>query len=237
MKTRLLGFALIGMLCGAPAAADIYTDTSAENIQNLASVEQALVYYHDHGNYQDDIARVEKGAADYVAQHAPGKLAIVLDIDETSLSNWDEMVADDFAYFKNAPCTIEDGKVSSPCGALAWDSLAKATAIGPTLALFKLAQSKGIRVFFITGRHELERKATTEGLHAAGYLGWDDADLLMEPDNLKVNSAADFKAPERAWIEKQGYTIIANVGDQLSDLAGDHAERAYKLPNPFYEVP
>jgi acid phosphatase len=28
--------------------------------------------------------------------------------------------------------------------------------------------------------------------------------------------------------------IIANMGDQASDLAGGHAEKTFKLPNPFY---
>jgi len=32
-------------------------------------------------------------------------------------------------------------------------------------------------------------------------------------------------------------TIIVNAGDQESDLAGGYAERAYKLPNPFYYIP
>jgi len=30
---------------------------------------------------------------------------------------------------------------------------------------------------------------------------------------------------------------VANVGDQLSDLAGGHAGRDFKLPNPFYHIP
>lgn len=42
------------------------------------------------------------------------------------------------------------------------------------------------------------------------------------------------RAGGRAAIEAQGYTIVANVGDQESDLAGGRAERAFKLPNPFY---
>ena len=37
-------------------------------------------------------------------------------------------------------------------------------------------------------------------------------------------------------IERRGYTILANVGDQRSDLAGGHARRAFKLPNPFYFI-
>jgi hypothetical protein len=34
-----------------------------------------------------------------------------------------------------------------------------------------------------------------------------------------------------------GYTIIANMGDQFSDLEGGFSERTYKLPNPFYYIP
>ena len=30
---------------------------------------------------------------------------------------------------------------------------------------------------------------------------------------------------------------IANLGDQESDLIGGHAERTFKLPNPFYLMP
>jgi hypothetical protein len=59
----------------------------------------------------------------------------------------------------------------------------------------------------------------------------------MRPIGMKTNSAADFKAPERAKIAAKGYTIIANVGDQPSDLAGGYAERTFLLPNPFYRVP
>ena len=46
-----------------------------------------------------------------------------------------------------------------------------------------------------------------------------------------------FKSGERAALEGQGYRILANVGDQESDLAGGHADRSFKLPNPFYFIP
>ena len=45
-----------------------------------------------------------------------------------------------------------------------------------------------------------------------------------------------YKSGERAKIEQRGYRIIANVGDQESDLQGGHADRAFKLPNPFYFI-
>lgn len=51
-------------------------------------------------------------------------------------------------------------------------------------------------------------------------------------------SVSKFKTAAREKIENGGvYTIIANVGDQDSDLAGGHAERTFKVPNPFYFIP
>jgi putative acid phosphatase of HAD superfamily subfamily IIIB len=38
-------------------------------------------------------------------------------------------------------------------------------------------------------------------------------------------------------VAAAGYTIIANMGDQLSDLEGGFAECAFKVPNPLYTVP
>ena len=39
-----------------------------------------------------------------------------------------------------------------------------------------------------------------------------------------------------AMIEKHGYDIVANVGDQQSDLDGGHADGDFKLPDPFYFI-
>jgi putative acid phosphatase of HAD superfamily subfamily IIIB len=48
----------------------------------------------------------------------------------------------------------------------------------------------------------------------------DTPGLIMEPPGAQYVSAADFKAPQRGAIEQGGYTIIANIGDQPSDLDG-----------------
>jgi acid phosphatase len=48
----------------------------------------------------------------------------------------------------------------------------------------------------------------------------------------------DFKTAARTEIERKfNVRIIANVGDQDSDLIGGHAERTFKVPNPFYFIP
>jgi hypothetical protein len=38
-------------------------------------------------------------------------------------------------------------------------------------------------------------------------------------------------------IQEKGYTVVVNIGDQFSDLAGGHTERVFKLPNPYYFIP
>jgi hypothetical protein len=107
--------------------------------------------------------------------------------------------------------------------------------IGPTLALFRQARASNVAIFFITGRPEAQRAATEQNLRNTGYEGY--SALYMVPDGIHYASAANFKAPVRAAIGAAGYTIIANMGDQPSDLAGGHAEKAFVLPNPFYRIP
>ncbi|WFU80756.1 HAD family acid phosphatase [Bradyrhizobium sp. CIAT3101] len=60
---------------------------------------------------------------------------------------------------------------------------------------------------------------------------------LYVRDTASTGSASEFKTVARSDIENKGFSIIANVGDQWSDLVNGHAEMAFKLPNPFYFIP
>src|SRR5262249_22513718 len=46
-----------------------------------------------------------------------------------------------------------------------------------------------------------------------------------------------YKSGTRAYIESQGYDIVANFGDQFSDLEGGFADKTFKMPNPNYYLP
>jgi len=48
------------------------------------------------------------------------KLALVLDIDERSLSNWPNLLASDFGFFVNGTCTLVP---QEPCGFDHWTAL------------------------------------------------------------------------------------------------------------------
>jgi predicted secreted acid phosphatase len=185
-----------------------------------AELVPALRAYHDSGAYERDLATVDRLARSYLerrlkARHRPRRPALVLDIDETSLSNYAGLTASGFT----ASGTTVD--VVSGTG----------TAIAPTLQLFDAARRRHVAVFFITGRPGVLRSISETNLRSAGYKGW--AGISFSSGG----STIAYKSRERARIERRGYTILANVGDQESDLAGGHAARAFKLPNPFYLIP
>ena len=64
--------------------------------------------------------------------------------------------------------------------------------------------------------------------------------MRTRPDDDHNASVVPFKSGERKKIQAGGYRIIANVGDQQSDLDGDkdgtYAECPFKMPNPFYFI-
>jgi predicted secreted acid phosphatase len=201
---------------------------------NVGEAKVAATDYHNSGAYDRDIIAVTAEASAWIRERAPQveRPALVLDIDDTSLSNWEVIMADDFGRIFNGPC---DSLPAGPCGWVAWDLRAATPAITQTLAVFAEARVLDVAVFFITGRDESQRAATEQNLSATGY--GDYQGLYMEAVGSHYASAADFKAPQRAQIEAEGFTIIANMGDQPSDLAGGHAERTFLLPNPFYRIP
>jgi acid phosphatase len=209
----------------------------AELIPNMgawterAALKEQLLAYHactcTCGCYATDLeAETDRAIAflqSRVAQKKPGeKLALVLDIDETSLSNWEEMQREDFSYHAN---TYK-----------AWELSAKATALPGTLKLYNEARKLGVSVFFLTGRPENEREATALNLKQQGYEGWQQ--LILRAPHPATESTSDYKSAARKNIVEQGYTLAVNVGDQWSDLRdAPQAELSVKLPNPFYLLP
>ncbi len=230
-----IGSAVAGVAALCPSTPAPHTLEATQPL-NLGEVKLQVRYYACSGAYDAELAKVLVAAQAYVVKRADEveKPAVVLDIDETSLSNFGEIIADDFGFIPNGPC---DALPAGPCGFEAWVMSGRAEAIAPTLALFNAARAKHVALFFVTGRFENEarRAATVENLHKVGYDGW--TGLVLRPEDSRALTVAQYKSGQRAKIAAAGYTIIANIGDQHSDLAGGYAERAYKLPNPFYYIP
>jgi hypothetical protein len=205
-----------------------------------ADLPAELARYHDSGRYESDLDKVGDKAEAYLdrrvakltrkaerrcARRKPKpckkpKLAMVLDIDETSLSNYEHLADNGFA----------DASAALATSLFAAD----APAVGATLELFEDARDLKVSVFFITGRPGLDivRERTEANLTTAGYNGWKE--LVLRPSD--AHGTVPYKSGARAEIEDAGYRIVLNVGDQDSDLKGGYADKAYKLPNPFYFI-
>ncbi|MDR3476636.1 MAG: HAD family acid phosphatase [Gammaproteobacteria bacterium] len=196
------------------------------SMQNLDAVKKDLIRYHDDGQYERDQAAVAGQALGYLKERitkaTPNeKLAIVLDIDETSLSNYRDMADMRFG-----------GNNDQINGAEAKGTDA---AIKPTLELYRYAKAHHVAVFFITGRPERFRALTEDNLLREGYKNWDG--LILKPDDYRLKSIVPYKASSRRALSKNNYIIVVNMGDQLSDLAGGYSEKSFKLPNPYYFLP
>jgi HAD superfamily, subfamily IIIB (Acid phosphatase) len=220
-------------LSQSTAASDRRQATSAAaGVPNVYDTQRLVDEYIRGGRYDDDVARVVAGARAWLEERTKSavKPAIVLDIDETSLSNWPAYRVNGWVRIVNGPCDLPQG----PCGLRAWQALGQSKAIAPTLSLARRARELNVAVFFITGRPENLREATERNLKDQGY-EW--TAVILQPEGAKFASASDFKAPERRKLTEQGYTILLSLGDQESDLLGGYAERTFKLPNPVYYLP
>jgi hypothetical protein len=230
---RLIRLALAALLVFNLNAQSVQTHIVSQVAEppNLGLLKTELKAYHDCtctcGCYtkaldleeQHAMAFLERAAAH---KKAGEKLALVLDIDDTSLSTWPEISAADFGFVSNEWQT--------------WAESASAPVIPGTLRLFKRAQELSVAVFFITGRADTLRDATERNLHSAGYDKWDGLALCTK-DQLKEATIA-YKSAARMQIVQQGYRIALSVGDQFSDLRGKPAaDYSVKLPNPFYYIP
>lgn len=193
---------------------------------NLGVYKTQLTGWHDSGDYDRAFAQAAKKGVTVLNnriahRHSGDRIAVVFDIDETLLSNWDYLQYRNFGL--TAPSFAD------------WVKAHNDPALTPTKEIFQTAQRAGIPIFLITGRSALLRADTIRQLRAAGFSAW--TSLYMKPANYAQKSIVPFKSGARRTIAAQGYEIILNMGDQWSDLEGGFAKSTVKLPNPYYFIP
>ena len=144
-----------------------------------------------------DTRRALKGANHYLTVRAnkaadPSRLAIVLDIDNTSIQSH-----------------------------YAWP-----LAVPATRRVARHAVALGMHVFFVTGRLQRGLGTVTPVLTDAGYTY--DRVFGRRPNEGLVHE----KSRHRVRItEKLGFTIVADIGNNTTDLTGPCTGRTYKLPD------
>ena len=212
----------------------------AHPVENLDVLKQAIISYHESGEYQQRIAVLAMAARRRLltvikTHHHRHHLAMVLDIDDTSLSTY---AAEKSLGFGGTPELWRDLLKQG-----------KFAVITPTRQLYLFARQQGVTVFFITGRLEGFRRATQQQLLRAGYLDVELSSIACENISVRSSchlymrdgiysktSARVYKTAMRRKIETAGFDIILNIGDQKSDLLGGYSRYTIKYPNYRYFI-
>jgi predicted secreted acid phosphatase len=174
-----------------------------------------------HAAYEKSIAtgwtKATKLLDAQLAKH-PKKPTVVLDIDETTMSNWSCLDAAGFDLSGLVTCVVQSRSAAFP-GAKAF---------------IKHARARKVAIAFITGAPQAACALRQRNLIAQGIRK--PFTLTCRPASDTSDSIVPYKSGARKALVKKGATIVLDVGDQRSDLAGGAARKTYKLPNPIYTI-
>jgi predicted secreted acid phosphatase len=167
--------------------------------------------------------------------------AVVLDADDTTLWGYEmEVGAMKFVFDP----TVQDTQ---------WVQPQKFLATPAMVSLANDAAAAGCTLVGLTGRNDNQKAATLGNLAKVGYTGFTSANYFTKwvsgttppsyvtpADCVKYPTCTtiEYKSTVRRHVERDlGYDVVANFGDQYSDLVGGSADRVVKLPNPMYYLP
>jgi 5'-nucleotidase (lipoprotein e(P4) family) len=165
--------------------------------------------------------------------------AVILDLDETAIDN--------SAYEAGL---VVNGADFDPKTWDNWTRAEQARAIPGAVEFTKYADSKGVKVFYVTNRTADQKDATRHNLQTLGFpMGGNVDTLLMQKDRPEWASGA--KGARITYVAKD-YRVLLLFGDQFGDFSDKYSgsvaerEKAFEalkahfghdwmaLPNPVY---
>lgn len=192
------------------------TTQTTQKPLNLTENKKLVESYYESGAFQQETADVLHDAWEKLKNITPqDNTVVIIDIYETALSH--------YAYFKMMQFAKEESSF------IRWKFLGLSPAITPVLHFYNKLIDHGFKVIFISCRSEPLREATRNNLKQVGYDTFEQIILRTPKDKLIPFYA--YKKKKRAELAKEGWHIVACVGDQWSDLAGDHTGLRIKIPN------
>jgi predicted secreted acid phosphatase len=228
-----------------------------EGIPNIDSVKKTIyAYYGDpkgtgtaattSSRYISEMATIEKQQRTRLLQTCATEAqqgrrpAVVLDADDTTLWGYNMEVGDMHFVF-------------TPTAQAPWVNEGKFPATPGMVDLVNAAAQAGCTLVGLTGRNDTQKDATLANLAKVGYQGFTPETYFTKwvsgstPPSWVTSSdcvaypsctTIEYKSTVRKHVEDDlGYDVVANFGDQFSDLIGGHADRSVKLPNPMYYLP
>lgn len=204
-------------------AVSFLTGCSNEKIQieNLDTAKLLVENYYESGQFESECKEIYEDAVSQIEKmKLPNMPAVIFDIDETVLLNYYNTKEIGFGYTREH-----------------WhQGILKADlpAVHQSKIFYDWLLSKNIRIIFLTGRYTEVREATVKNLDLRGFAKYDT--LIVRSHEESKIPAAEYKARKRDMLTSKGYSIIASVGDQWSDLVGGNAGIKIKLPNYLYLI-
>ena len=210
-KTLLLGAVIAALSAGAARADEV----PANDLLIAALWTQRSVEFKGNALSIYSLAkiRLDQELADKAWTAAPAEQkgdfaalppAIILDVDETVLDNSLYQV-----------WTIKAGKSFST---KTWNEFCEAQvsrAIPGAVEFTKYADSKGVKVFYITNRDAVTEKATRENMEKLGFPTGGNVDtFLMQNEKPDWGS----KKGTRRTVVAKDYRVLLNFGDNFGDF-------------------
>lgn len=128
--------------------------------------------------------------------------AIIVDVDETILDN-----------SRYQATLLKNHQNHSGDRFTEWVNRVEATALPGAVEFLQYAKSRGVRVFYITNRKEVEKASTAVNLKKLGFPEVNDETLLVKTDPKDSS-----KEKRRDAVEKK-HRIVLLMGDNLNDFA------------------
>jgi hypothetical protein len=223
-----------------------YGDTTTAQVDpvdnGIDGGDKALHTFSSTSAYVTELAGIEAGARAYLAhpysgpnhrRHAAGQKAVLFDIDDTTLNTYNYEIYSNFVF--------------NPTTNAAFVNAGVFPAVPGMPGLVSWAKDHGYTVFFLTGRPVAQTAGTKANLLNVGYPAVPDNQLYLKDltapwlsscaTSTPVCTTTQYKSLTRQHIESLGYDIVANFGDQFSDLKGGFADKTFKVPNPMYFLP
>ena len=187
----------------APApAADLDYQTAAVLYMQKAAEYRALAYQaYNIARMRLDQDLDKKNVKKLPKAERGRPRAVIVDIDETVLDN-----------SPSQALGIKTGRPFNPTDWYAWGEMRKAKAVPGAVDFLNYAVSKGVKVFFVSNRDEVQKAATIENLIKAGL-----RDLSTE--NVLLRETESSKDSRRAAVAAK-YRIVMLIGDNLDDFSG-----------------
>lgn len=126
--------------------------------------------------------------------------AIIVDIDETVLDNSPANAA---GVKNNIPFNTKDW--------YAWGEMRKAKPVPGAVDFLNFAVSKGVKIFYISNRDEVQKQATIDNLKNAGFVD-------VSSDNVVLRQTESTKEPRRLAVAAK-YRVVMLIGDNLDDFS------------------